>query len=65
MSMTGVQQGDPLGSLAFVLIIDPVIRAVSSELNVWCLDDGTIAGSVKRVVDDFRVLEQNLLSIGL
>ena len=63
--MTGVQQGDPLGSLAFALTIDPVMRAVSSEFSVWYLDDGTFAGPVNRVVDDHRTLEQNLLFIGL
>ena len=65
MSATGVQQGDPLGSLAFALTVDPVIRAVTSELNVWYLDDGTFAGPVGVVVDNLRILESNLRSIGL
>ena len=54
--MTDVHQGDPLGSLAFALTIDPVVRAVSSELNVWYLDEGSSVGPGNTLVDDLRIL---------
>ena len=64
-SQTGVQQGDPLGPLCCSLALDPVIRAVKSEFNVWYLDDGTIGESVLDVVVDLVALEGKLLSLGL
>ena len=34
-SQTGVQQGDPLGPLCFALAIDPIIRPLESDVNLW------------------------------
>ena len=44
-SLTGVQQGDPIGPLLFALAVDHIISGVESELNMWYLDDVTICGS--------------------
>ena len=40
----------------FALAVDPCARAVTAPLNVWYLDDGTIAGPVDVVVDDLQRL---------
>ena len=51
-SKNGSQQGDPLGPFLFCLVIDQLIKEISKKygtkvLNLWYLDDGTIAGSVE------------------
>ena len=43
-SATGVQQGDPLGPALFSLAIQSLVTTMSSEVNIWYLDDGTIGG---------------------
>ncbi|GKB50045.1 putative reverse transcriptase domain-containing protein [Tanacetum coccineum] len=47
-SCQGVQQGDPLGSLLFSLVLHPLIYKIrdsfSLSLHAWYLDDGTIVG---------------------
>jgi len=40
-SMTGVQQGDPLGPALFSIGIHDIIKELKSSFNVWYLDDGT------------------------
>ena len=64
-SSTGVQQGDPLGPLLFSLAIDEVARSVSSPLNLWYLDDATIAGPPLTVAQDLRKIVPSLKSLGL
>ena len=64
-SQTGVQQGDPIGPLAFDLAIDSAARSVKSELNVWYLDDGTFAGPAGSVAEDLERLIPALAEIGL
>ena len=49
-SICGVQQGDPLGPLGFVLTLHPIIQKVKSEVpgllgNSWYLDDGILCRS--------------------
>lgn len=65
MSQVGAQQGDPCGPLAFSLSIQPIIEAMSSELNIWYLDDGTICGEPTTVLSDFRKLIDECDQIGL
>merc|ERR1711989_33011 len=55
-SVRGVQQGDPIGPLAFALAIDPIIRAVNSPLNVWYLEDGCLGGPAEAVAEDLSRL---------
>ena len=58
-SETGLQQGDVLGSYLFALSIHQMIVCLKSELNIWYLDDGTLAGSYQDVLDDFgKVIEE-------
>ena len=47
LSQCGVQQGDPLGPLAFALAFHPIVEKIQSEvttlnINAWYLDDGTL-----------------------
>lgn len=51
-SSTGNQQGDPLASLFFTLVLQPIIEKIKAEcpsllLLVFFLDDGTIIGQRK------------------
>ena len=62
---TGLQQGDPLASLAFSLAIHPTINSVSSKFIGWYLDDGTFGGNVEQVSDDLQALQRNLSQLGL
>ena len=45
LASSGVQQGDPLGLLLFLLVILQFIDTIKLrdfvQLNLWCLDDGT------------------------
>ena len=61
----GVQQGDPLGPLCFSLTIHGMISKLSSELNVWYLEDGTLAGKPEDVCTDFEAIlaAQDLLGL--
>ena len=58
-SHTGLQQGDPLASLAFSVAIHPVIKAVNSRFNAWYRDDGTFGGSVQEATEDLNTLERS------
>jgi hypothetical protein len=53
-SETGCQQGDRLGPPVFCLSIQPMISTLSSELNAWYMDDGTLVGEVNQVVEDLQ-----------
>ncbi|XP_061709915.1 uncharacterized protein LOC133519817 isoform X2 [Cydia pomonella] len=61
----GCQQGDPLGPAIFSLAIHPVISQLTSELNFWYLDDGTIGGSKSSVLADLKTLIDRFAEIGL
>ena len=64
-SSVGCQQGDPLGPVIFSLAINPIIRQLNSEFNVWYLDDGTLGGKVDTVLGDFSFLQNKFQEIGL
>ena len=64
-SASGVQQGDPLGPLAFALAVDDVAQEVSCPFNVWYLDDATIGGPADCVISDLHRLIPALARIGL
>ena len=64
-SRCGVQQGDPLGPVGFSLAIDDCARSMKSLLNVWYLDDATLAGPVGAVVEDLISLQSQLPELGL
>ena len=64
-SSRGVQQGDPLGPILFALAVDPTIQALRSPLNLWFLDDGTLAGPLESVTADLHCLIPSLRELGL
>ena len=64
-SASGVQQGDPLGPALFSLSIHSLASSLSSKVNIWYLDDGTIGGSTEEVVRDFNTILQSSSSFGL
>lgn len=42
LSQGGVQQGNSLGLVLFWLATKRLISSLTSELNIWCLDEGTL-----------------------
>ena len=64
-SATGVQQGDPLGPALFSLSIMSLTNSLSSPLNVWYLDDGTLGGTTEEVFSDFSTILCRSSSLGL
>ena len=64
-SRCGVQQGDPLGPLCFSLAVDECARSLRSTLNIWYLDDATLAGPIELVADDLARLQSRLPELGL
>ncbi|XP_061706794.1 uncharacterized protein LOC133517478 [Cydia pomonella] len=64
-SCVGCQQGDPLGPVIFSLAIHPIINQLTSNLNFWYLDDGTIGGKKSTVLADLRTLNDRFAEIGL
>ena len=64
-SATGMQQGDPLGSLLFCLAIQPNLDQLGSELIIGYLDDVTLGGNVKTVRDDFELMKFEGERLGL
>lgn len=65
MSQVGAQQGDPAGSLAFSLAIQPIVEEISTDLNSWYLDDGTIGDYEDIVFQNFKVIIERSRSLGL
>jgi len=62
-SREGVQQGDPLGPLLFALVIHTVLSRIKSEvpglnLNLWYLDDGSLAGRPEDVLRALEILKE-------
>ena len=61
----GVQQGESLGSFLFSLAIQNLINECKSELNIWYLDDGTLAGNAEDVLSDFNKIINAKETLGL
>ena len=62
LSYSGVQQGDPLGPLAFALALHPLVKQIKREvpglrLNSSYLDDGTLCGSPAHLSAALSLLE--------
>ena len=64
-SEEGVQQGDALGPFYFSLGIMDLIKGCDSELNIWYLDDGTIAGDIETVLSDLKHIIDAASALGL
>ena len=65
-----MQQGDPLGSLAFAVALHPIVDRIKREvpnllINVWYLDDGTLCGSKDNLLHALRIIEEDGPSRGL
>ena len=64
-SSMGIQQGDPLGPALFALAVDKIAKNVSSELNIWYLDDATIGGQASSVFNNATKIINAFKEIGL
>jgi hypothetical protein len=64
-SEVGVQQGDPCGPMTFSATIQPLIKKLLSELNVWYLDDATLADKPEIVLNDLYQIINLAAEIGL
>ena len=64
-SEEGVQQGDPLGPLAFCLTIQPILRSLHSELVIGYMDDITLGGPAATVAKDINTIVVDGESKGL
>ena len=62
-SDSGVQQGDPLDPLLFSIAIHDIASSMKSNINVWYLDDATIAGDPRSVCDDIKRCSCMLTSV--
>ena len=56
---------ETLGPLLFCLIILPIIKCLSSPLNMWYLDDGTLGGTPAQVLADFQIIQSEGIQRGL
>ena len=61
----GIQQGDPLGPALFALAVNKIAKDVSSELNIWYLDDATMGGQASSVFNDATKIINAFKEIGL
>ena len=61
----GDQQGDPLGPLLFCASSLKLARSMSSEFNLWYLDDGSVGGNVDSLLHDLETVKRVGLIIGL
>jgi len=48
----GAQQGDPLGPVLYCMTTLQLTHSVTSEMNMWYLDDGTSGGHVDNLGND-------------
>ena len=64
-SATGVEQGDPLGPALFSLAIQSLATTLSSEFNIWYLDDCTIGGETSQVLSDLQSVKRMSSALGL
>ena len=64
-SAEGVQQGDPLGPLLFCLTIQQLKPQLTSEFQVFYLDDSPLVGSIEDLKHDLQVVKKVGQEIGL
>ena len=68
-SESGVQQGDPLGSLLFALVLHKVISAIDTDdecllYQAWYMDDGVLAGKRSAVLRALSLIKELGPSLG-
>ena len=61
----GAQQGDPLSLLLFCASSLKLARSLSSEFNLWYLDDGSVGGNVDSLLYDLETVKRVGLTVGL
>ncbi len=69
-SENGSQQGDPLGPFLFALVMNILVKEISKKygakiLNLWYLDDGTIAGRPETLHEIYNFFEVEGPKLGL
>lgn len=64
-SRSGVQQGDPLGPVLFSLALCSITHSLNSPFNAWFLDDGSIGGEGKQMLNVMKSLVPACQKIGL
>ena len=64
-SATGIQQGDLLGPVLLAMAVDEVASSLSSEINIWYLDDVTLGGKAEAVFADVHKCVTDLKKVGL
>jgi hypothetical protein len=64
-SEVGVQQGDPCGPMTFSATIQPFVKKLLPELNVWYLDNATLADKPEIVLNDLYQIINLAAEIGL
>ncbi|GJY97587.1 putative reverse transcriptase domain-containing protein [Tanacetum coccineum] len=68
-SATGVQQGDPLGTLLFALGLHPLVHKIRDNckllLYAWYLDDGIVIRDSKEVARVLEIIKVSGPSLGL
>ena len=69
-SEEGTRQGDPLGPVLFAvalkIVTDKLVENVPDlMLNRWYLDDGYVAGKVKKVAKSLKVINKAAKKVGL
>ena len=60
-----MQQGDVCGLYLFSLGIQKLILDLKSEMNIWYLEYGFLAGDPKLVIEDFKYTINNGKDLGL
>lgn len=64
-SQRGCQQGDPCGPPLFCMAIHEMVSGLLSEMNIWYLDDGTLAGDPQTVLQDLKTIIRKSAELGL
>ena len=71
-SEAGVQQGDPLVSLIFALVLHKAIVTIDADdeclrliLQAWYLDDGVLVGPKQTVLRALSIIENLAPSLGI
>jgi hypothetical protein len=64
-SSVGTQQGDPCGPMIFSPATQPILSSLDSQLNIWNLNDGTLADYPEVVLSDFKKVINLSRKIGL
>ena len=65
LSDEGFQQGDPLGPLLFCATSLKLARSMTSEFNVWYLDDVCLGGCVDDLLHDLETVRRIGPTLGL